>query len=318
VRFLDDERLYWDADHCLRFLRALDVPDPGDLPTGDAFHMYWQGPLSAKHAFAIKSVLATQPGHGEVCLWLDAEHGYAGHEANQVLGSLAPRITVREFDPAAESRGTPVEDSPELQHHPSPSGRANLFRLVTLYKHGGVYIDLDTMLLRDLRELRAQPFMTDEYSYRWSAHLPYGNNAVLRFNRGSENALKLLERAVEVGTCTPQEILKFEGGEHIDLLILPCPFFDPLWPHFDGRSRLEDAPFDGWDGFFRRFGWRFRRRRDIDSYRDFFPGAFAYHWHNQWQAPEHEPSYFGMFDREFAAEVAASGRERRSPAATAG
>ena len=33
--------------------------------------------------------------------------------------------------------------------------------------------------------------------------------------------------------------------------------------------------------------------------RDFFPGSFAYHWHNGWKEPEHEASYFGLFNREF-------------------
>ena len=79
--------------------------------------------------------------------------------------------------------------------------------------------------------------------------------------------------------------------------------FDPLSPHADGKSRLEGAPYDGFDGFFRKFGWRFRQRREIGSYRDFFRGAFAYHWHNLWDAPEHERSYYGLFEREIDGEL---------------
>ncbi len=37
---------------------------------------------------------------------------------------------------------------------------------------------------------------------------------------------------------------------------------------------------------------------DHYHYRDFFPGAFAYHWHGYWDAPEHQDSYFGLFRRE--------------------
>jgi hypothetical protein len=43
----------------------------------------------------------------------------------------------------------------------------------------------------------------------------------------------------------------------------------------------------------------FRRRPDIQSHKDFFPGAFTYHWHNFWDAPEHKDSYFGFFNEEF-------------------
>ncbi len=80
---------------------------------------------------------------------------------------------------------------------------------------------------------------------------------------------------------------------------LPVPF-DPLWPHFDKRDRYRAAPFHRFEGFFRRFGWRFRRRPSIRSYRDFFPGAFTYHWHNCWGASEHVNSYFGLFNQQFS------------------
>ena len=303
MRFLGDERLYWDADYCLRFLRELEAPGEDDVPADEPFHMYWRGPFTNKQAFSVKSVLATQGRRGEVCLWLDAEHGYPDHERNEILRSLASEISVRPFDPALECVGTPLEGRTELQENPSSLEQANLFRLVTLYKHGGVYLDLDTMFLRDLGDLFDQPFMTEDFCCRWSAHLPYGNNALLRFRRGSENAWKLMERSVEEGSCNPRVVLRFEGGEGIDLTILPCAFFDPLWPHFDGKCRLQQAPFDTFDGFFRKFSWRFRPGQDADSYRDFFPGAFAYHWHNQWDAREHERSYFGRFDREMQAEL---------------
>jgi hypothetical protein len=297
--FLGDERLYWDAQYCLDYLRSLEVPD--DVPGGETYHLYWQGPFTAKQAFSVKSLLATQQTRGEVILWLDAENGYPAHEDNPILRSLASEISIRPFDPAGDCIGTPLEGNTELQQHPDPLQQANLLRLATLYKHGGVYLDLDTMLIRDFGELFAQPFITDDFCYRWSAHLPYGNNAVMRFRQGSENALALMERAVEDGTCNPRYAYRFEGVEELEMLVLPCAFFDPLWPHFDGICRFEDAPFDTFDGFFRKFSWRFRPTPYAGSYRDFFPGAFAYHWHNQWDAKEHENSYFGRFDREFDA-----------------
>jgi hypothetical protein len=307
MRFLPDERLYWDADYCLRFLRELETPDEDDAPANEAYHLYWYGPFRPKQAFAVKSLLATQRRRGEVSLWLDAEHGYPGHEQNELLQSLASDISVRPFDVALECRGTPLEGRPELQENLSPLQRSDLFRLVALYKHGGVYLDLDTMLLRDLSDLFGQPFLNDDFCYRWSADLPYGNNAVLRFRQGSENAWKLLERSVRDGSWNPTVVLRFEGGEDIDMTVLPCAFFDPLWPHLDGKGQLERPPFDGFDGFFRKFSWRFRPGPDAGSYRDFFPGAFGYHWHNLWDAPEHDRSYYGRFAQEFDAELSDRG-----------
>ena len=316
MRFLPDERLYWDADYCLRFLRELESPDPEGISASPPFHVYWRGTFSAKQAFAVKSLVASQRGCEEVHLWLDAEDGYVGHGENSALQSLPSVVSVRPFDPSVECLGTPLEESPELYEELDPVFRSDLFRFVTLYNHGGVYLDLDVMFLRDLDELFRQPFMSDEFCYRWSAHLPYGNTAVLGLREGSQTATEILARCVELGTCHPKDILRFEDGDGLDLTVLPCPFFDPLWPHADGKSRLKQPPFDEFEDFFRRFGWRFRPRRDVQSRRDFFPGAFAYHWHNYWDAPEHERSYYGRFAREIDAELAS--REPRRPAVAAG
>jgi hypothetical protein len=300
VRFLPDERLYSDAAYCLRYLRDLDTT-PQSGPGGERFHLYWSGPFSAKQAFAVKSILATQHvGDGGVCLWLDPEDGYADHERNPVLAPLLPHVSVRPFDPVTECRGTPLEGSPELYEGVTLTARSDLVRVLTLYKHGGIYLDIDMMLLRDLRELLGDPFGSEELCYQWSDQ-PHANHAVLRLHQGGETAQAILERCVEKGSCDPRAILRFDGNETLDMAVLPCAFFDPLWLHADGKDALEGAPFDGFDGFFRRFGWRFRPARGVDSYRDFFPGAFAFHWHNQWDAAEHERSYFGRFDREFDA-----------------
>jgi len=34
------------------------------------------------------------------------------------------------------------------------------------------------------------------------------------------------------------------------------------------------------------------------SFRNFFFGAFTYHWHNQWKAKEIKESYAGQFNKE--------------------
>ena len=185
----------------------------------------------------MRSLLATQRRRGEVYLWLDAENGYPGHERNELLRSmpLMSRSGPSMRRSSVAERRSRAE--PSCRHHPSPLERANLLRLVVLYNHGGVYLDLDTMFLRDLSDLFDQPFLSDDFSYRWGADLPYGNNAVMRFRRGSENALKLMETSMKAGSCNPRVVLEFEGGEEIDLTVLPCAFFDPLWPHPDGKCR---------------------------------------------------------------------------------
>ena len=110
----------------------------------------------------------------------------------------------------------------------------------------------------------------------------------------------MLERCAALGTCHPRNVLRFDECRDLELLVLPCGYFDPLWPHHDRQERLRSAPFNRFGDFFRAFGPFFRAKRGVRSLRDFFPGAFAYHWHNFWEAPEVESSYFGRFAAELA------------------
>jgi len=301
MRFVEDDRLYSRTEDCLRFLRGIGPGTSAGVPRASRrFHLYWRGAFGRKQAFALKSLLATQDvARGDVWLWLDVAAGYEGYEQNPLLQPLLPWLRVVPLDAELEVRGTPIEGRPELYRNVDATALSNCFRFVTLYRHGGVYVDMDTMFLRDLNALFQDDWAGDEFCYRWSAHLPYANSAILALRAGSEVAHALLLRCVETRSCRPATVLRFEETRQIPLLVLPCAVFDPLWPRHDGQDRYPSAPFRRFGDFFRRFGWRVRRAPTIRSHRDFFPGAFTYHWHNCWDAPEHHDSYFGLFEREF-------------------
>ncbi|MEW9668169.1 glycosyltransferase [Ammoniphilus sp. 3BR4] len=298
IRFLADKRLYSRTEECLQFLRKLGPgSDKPSLPIPQRFHVYWYGPISAKQTFTIKSFLATQDlKRSELWLWLDNESGYAGYKKNPQLLPYLPYLHVRRFDPEAEARNTPLERRPELYRNVSLSARSDFFRFVALYKYGGIYIDMDIMFLRDMSRLIRN--FHSEFCYQWSSQ-PFANSAVLKLRQHSKNAQKLLTRCIRVKSCHPRKVLRLDYNIDLDLLVLPCPFFDPLWPHHDREDKYKAAPFQRFEDFFRKFDKKFQRKPTIHSYRDFFPGAFAYHWHNVWDAHEHKNSYFGFFDQEF-------------------
>jgi hypothetical protein len=301
MKFLADERLYSHTEECLQFLRGNSNGFTGAAPqTTERYHLYWYGPFSLKQAFAVKSFLATQDlKSAELWLWLDGERGYAGYQENRFLRPLLPFLHLKRFDPEVEARNTPLERKSDLYQGVGLAARSDFFRHVILYKYGGIYTDIDVMFLRDMRMLLHAPYLHEEFCYRWSAHLPYCNSAVLRLRQGSETARALLARCRERNSCRPKEVLRFDENKELDLLVLPCPIFDPLWPHYDHQDKYESAPFHRFADFFHKFGWWFGRKPAIRSYQDFFPGAFAYHWHNCWAAPEHKDSYFGLFNQEF-------------------
>jgi hypothetical protein len=297
MRFLDDASLYRRVDHCLSYLRQLSPPAGKRSPPAERFHLYWYGNFTAKQAFAVKSVLATQDPQSELWLWLDADRGYDGHQDNPWLLPLLRQIQVRKYDPAAAALGTPAEGRDDLQRPPLPVRRSNCFRFVTLYHHGGIYIDIDTMLVRDFSPLLA--CFDDEFCYRWSANMPYANSAVLRLRQHSPTAWRILEHCAVQGSCRPRHVLNFAEQGDVDLLVLPCAAFDPLWPLVDGKDSSRAAPFDTFVQFFHPRSHAGVKRSEIRCLRDFFPGSFAYHWHNCWKEPEHTASYFSLFNREF-------------------
>ena len=78
------------------------------------------------------------------------------------LRPLLPFLEVRRFDPALETEDTPLAGRPDLHGDGNPVARSNLARFAVLYRHGGVYADMDTMFLRDLRPLFHDPRFAGE------------------------------------------------------------------------------------------------------------------------------------------------------------
>ncbi len=202
MRFLADERLYRETEHCLRWLRELPREAPYEQPgLREPCHLYWRGSFTPKQAFAVKSFLATQDlERTDLWLWLDGEDGYAGHEENRFLRPLLPHLRVKRFDLDVEAAGTPVERRPDLYHGLDSVKRSDLFRFVVLFRYGGLYADMDTMFLRDVHEL---PPDADEFCSRWSANVPHANTAFCRLRKESDTARQLLVRCAREGQRPP-------------------------------------------------------------------------------------------------------------------
>jgi hypothetical protein len=304
MRWLPEQQLYTSTEACLRYLRALTDNAAGGLTTPrERYHLFWNGEFGAKQAFAVKSFLATQDlDRTELWLWLDHKGGYAEHASNRFLSPLLPFLQVRAFDPVFESRDTPVERRPDLYVDSGFRARSDFVRHLVLFKFGGTYLDMDVMLLRDFRGL-SHHWPGASYCYQWSSAQPFANSAVLRLTGGGQTALALLAKGAQIESFHPRRLLRFDELEQVDMLVLPCTFFDPLWPHVDQRDVLADAPFETFGAFFEPIKPRSGDDPGQSPGESFFPGAFAYHWHNQWKAPESPRSYYARFGRWFDARI---------------
>ncbi|KAJ7072606.1 hypothetical protein C8F01DRAFT_1216207 [Mycena amicta] len=159
---------------------------------------------------------------------------------------------------------------------------SDMARFILCHKYGGIYVDADTLFLRDWEELWG---WKGSYAYRWSWHDKY-NTAVLRLRKGSALGHFLIRTAVKNGyDFHPFEITKYlKEGRLVHLLTrLPDAIFDAAWLNMEGyqRERPPQPFFTAFEDFF--------VTPLVDSgaplalgFQGFFSGAYSYHFHNNW------------------------------------
>src|SRR5581483_12140928 len=120
-------------------------------------------PFGRKQALPVKAFFATQDlARCSLTLWSDNDLS-----ANAWLQPFLSRLTLRVYDPAVEARGTPLEAHPKIyrQRDARVYRDGDLFRILVLHNYGGVYADMDTVLLRSLGV-----FLDQEFLYQWDKY----------------------------------------------------------------------------------------------------------------------------------------------------
>ncbi|KAK4045980.1 hypothetical protein OIV83_006465 [Microbotryomycetes sp. JL201] len=164
---------------------------------------------------------------------------------------------------------------------------SDMARFVLTFRFGGVYVDADTIFLRDWTELFN---WRGAFAYRWS-RLPLYNTAVLKMQRGSMTGDWLFKTAVANGNdFHPMTLSRYTKDAGMDSLImrLPDALFDPPWLNVENYQRDRPAfpSFKSFDDFFDQ------TTNELEpglpgtlGFDHFFRGAFSYHWHNFWWKP---------------------------------
>ena len=172
-------------------------------------------------------------------------------------------------------------------------------RWLLLHRYGGVYLDADTLLLRDWEELWGY---RGAFAYRWS-RLPDYNTAILKMNKGSALGTFLLRTALRNGMdLHPMTIWRYIEDAGLEWLLyrLPDALFDSAWlnTEFYQRDRPPTPYFTLYVPLSLHPSLRPTRLRRFEDFLEtpqaqsalpaatgfhgFFRGAWAYHWHNQW------------------------------------
>jgi hypothetical protein len=280
--------LYHDWEKALEFCRGLpDLPSPEPV----TFHMYWRErsggvwptvrPFGRKQALPIKAFLATQDlAACSLTLWSDSDLS-----SNEWLKPLMPLVTTRIYDVAEEVRGTPLESHPKVyrQRDARAYRDGDLFRILVLFKYGGIYADMDTVLLRSLGV-----FLDQEFLYQWDRFDDMYAPALLRLRRGSAFARALMDGLIEIPPGKynwGRENVKRAISRGATITVFPSPFFNTEWqadPSFE--------PF-----------------KKSAASANLYEGAFAWHWHNRWEQPIEPGCKFQLLEAQMDARLARTG-----------
>lgn len=250
-------------------------------------HMFWRGPLKRHPVLAVKSFAFTQNLDAtKLVFWADGVEDLGPIDA--VATALPHAVEVRAWSASREigalddlmaSRGRPRTTLAQTLAHGTPTVYSDAVRFIVLTLYGGIYVDADTLLLRDLG-----PLFDIEFAYRWPT-TDTTNTAVMGLHKHSEYGLDMHARG---GDYWPQTII----GDRIR--VLPAAWFDPLWrvavsaePSTGGRAGAAGLT---------TFGDLFAVEGGVDLAAA-FDGAFACHWHNMWDKQWAAASYMGWHER---------------------
>lgn len=169
---------------------------------------------------------------------------------------------------------------------------SDMARFVITYLHGGIYLDADTLLLRDWEDLWG---WRGAFAYRWSWHDKY-NTAVLRMHARSALGAFIFRTSLRNGLdFHPMTITKYLADAGLDRLLFRVPdaLFDPAFLTAE-HLQLERPPFPEFQYFGHFFGTpsTMSAAPQVVGFEGFFRGAYSYHWHNfWWQAFDSDRNY---------------------------
>lgn len=291
--------IYQDTDKCLEYFMDFDLEIDNNfyknynLNNPFYFHVYWYGKLDRKQLLCIKSYLATQNlEKTKLIIWLDYLNGYNDNNIN-----LIPKhdnIIVKKYIPNELSKGTLFENKSfiNIKDVNLIKYRSDLARIMFLYHYGGVYYDLDLILLKDL-----SPLLHLEFCYQWSNINNRGNNALLCIQKNNLNCIKIFEKYIYyIDKERKQFCLDFNRVifDNTNLIQIPCPIFDPVWLLVDSKFKKKSiySNLNNFDNFFKETD------EIINNITDFFKGSiFSYHWHSRLKYVIENNSYFDKIEK---------------------
>ncbi|TXT04575.1 uncharacterized protein COLE_07394 [Cutaneotrichosporon oleaginosum] len=268
---------------------------PAAAPEELLYHTYWRTDLRSfgpRQAATIEAFLASQPhAASKLILWSNgAEALRSSPHVRPFLDEWASVFEVRQADLAQLAVGTDLDGMVGSVYDSKGWVDGDALRLLLLWHYGGVWMDMDMLLVRDLHTLAETEFVG-----QWDCYdKPYFqmNGAIMHFRRHSPY---LCEAFHIMATSAPPEPGTFAWGSHLyaklhrALLaggiqpfgVLPWCFTDPRNCRADIRFPDPFAPDPSiWGGL----PWTTKEGLSgREVLEDKIRSVFAIHLHNQWE-----------------------------------
>ena len=269
--------LYKDYKEGLKFLSNLKDEDYEYPKEKVKFHVYTEVKID-KELEAIKSYIATQNlDKTELIVWSD--YDISNQENIQPYKDI---VDFRVYSAEEEAKGTPLEGKTEYLK-PADSSlhwmNSGIMRFLVVYKYGGIYYDMDMILLNDFK-----PILNQNFAYQWGGSTNFGRipgqgeqkgpcAALIGAIKGDEYIKNCMEQLIVTSirpgtTCFDEEMLAYVYRKNPNCFtVFPTTFFNTEWLVSKTDSQLRKDMLDGF--------------HKINISKDYlFLDAFAWHWHN--------------------------------------
>ena len=285
-----------DGLDCYDFAAMIKAPNWNDssYPFHETiFHTYWRAdllPFGFKQLATIRSFFATQhPQYTKVYLWSNGD--LSDNEYIKFIQQHVDpdRFQLWHFDAEKLAGGTPIEGHPTLFNANDEMAYldGDLARLLLLYHFGGMWFDMDSLLIRDMT-----PLVEREWVLQWDCFIPYShpyNGAYMHFFKQSPYLCEMLadiaenpiprKKTVSWGSFlylkTRRKLLQHRIPP---FEVLPWCLTDPTV--CSPENSMPDILAVGLpQGASRE--WQERLK-----------SIFAFHWHNRWQKTPGDVFYF--------------------------
>lgn len=274
INIEDNPSLYFDYKEGLEFLSKIKDSDyeyPNEVVN---FHIYSEI-RNDKELECVKSYFATQNlEKTKLIIWSDYD---ITNQDN--IKEFKDKIDFRIYDPVKEAEGTILEGKVErlLAKDGKYYLQSDLLRLLALHKYGGIWIDMDILLLRDFK-----PILDQEYLYQWGGDTNFAVDGccatVISLKKESKLSLMLLEEILNMpivgGTTIWGKDLFARVYQKMKYDIFPSTFFNTEWLMSKTEYKLSYDILEYW----------FENECPDEL---LFLDAFAWHWHNS--SNKHKP-----------------------------